>query len=468
MRGIAIITIGYKRLKRLSPFAVACALVAVSYFGYRAFMTLGPNGLGALLNRPAAAVDIGCSEDVDHEPALAANTLPLISNQHQQYIYRQPARGPNLVANSMLEDIDNNTLLPKGYFWTHGRSYLTYSFERDKKTNTPFLRVTTSKKLSADETAGSWITQPLPIESNDSYAYSLTYRSNVPLTVSAEYTMDNGEQIYEPVSIIDGIGEWRRFSYYLNNFRGATHFRIILASHEPGYVDTHSYNVHKIASASLSQGIVSIAFDDGWQSIADKALPLLSKMNIPTTQYIITEASDKQVPLYMPMDTLRDFKQAGHEIGSHTLAHCDQTQLPNDEILKNASDSKSALEARDLGPITSYAYPYGTYDDNTQLLVGRVYPYVRTSDAGYNDRYFDTSNIRSMMALSTTKDEEIQSWLDYAARNKLWLVITYHRIDEHGPYSVNSQHLARQLELIKQSGLQIMTVSQAAKTIRPQ
>jgi peptidoglycan/xylan/chitin deacetylase (PgdA/CDA1 family) len=169
----------------------------------------------------------------------------------------------------------------------------------------------------------------------------------------------------------------------------------------------------------------------------------------------------------MSVATLQKFKQRGDEIGSHTLGHCDQTKLSAKELAKNAEDSKRNLEADHLGPVTSFAYPYGSYDVQTQTTVAKTYPLIRTSDQGYNDRYFDNQNIRSIAVTSSTSDQEFQAWLTYAKANKLWLVIVYHHIDETGAYSVTSANLKRQLQMIRDSQLQVLPLSEAARAVRP-
>jgi peptidoglycan/xylan/chitin deacetylase (PgdA/CDA1 family) len=240
----------------------------------------------------------------------------------------------------------------------------------------------------------------------------------------------------------------------------------VVASNEAGRVDTKAYDIHAIKEETLGQGMVSITFDDGWQSIADKAAPILDAYGYATTQYIVTDAATKNVGDYMNLDTIRKLKDAGHEIASHTTKHCDLTQLSSDSVERQVHDSKTVLEKADLGPIKSLAYPYGQYDGRVDAITSKYYPLMRSSEDGYNGRYFDNRNIRAMAVHSTTTDKEFQSWVDHAERHKLWLVIIYHRVDEQGDYSVTSKQLTQQLDMIKNSRLKVLPLAKAADTIR--
>jgi peptidoglycan/xylan/chitin deacetylase (PgdA/CDA1 family) len=451
--------------KNVSLFAMLCAVVALGYIGYRAFALVGPNGIGVAFSKPAIAVEIGCSQDVDLDLPVSPDKLPLVSTAYQEYLQRQKATGPILTTNYSLEKRDKQGQ-PDGYYKSAEADYLDYQFKRQAETGVPYLSVETKRQLTdAKDASGSWITDALAVEKNATYVYGLAHRATSPAIVTLEYTMQDGSLQYQPVTKLDANAEWQTFTSVFTNERDAKAVRFLLASRDKGVVDTRNYDMHRIADAQLDKGRISVTFDDGWQSIADHALPLLDQYKIPTTQYIISEASSKSVDQYMNIDTLKQMQKNGHEIGSHTLTHCDQTKLSPTKILNNARDSKTALEAEGLSPIESYAYPYGRYDNTTQPLVSEIYPFMRSSDVGYNDRYFDTRNIRSMVVLDTTTDAEFQSWIDYAKEHKVWLVVAYHRVDESGTYSVSSAQLKRQLEMIADSKLTVEPLAATAKAI---
>lgn len=85
--------------------------------------------------------------------------------------------------------------------------------------------------------------------------------------------------------------------------------------------------------------LITVTFDDGWESIYTVAMPKLSKYGIVTTQYIITD-TDKQVN-YMSDAQIATVEGAGHEIDSHTVSHADVTTLTDASL--RLSCSKAAM-----------------------------------------------------------------------------------------------------------------------------
>jgi peptidoglycan/xylan/chitin deacetylase (PgdA/CDA1 family) len=447
---------------RQSRFAhgVMFAIVIVGLLGYMMFYFRDITAvLGVSTNQPAT---VTCSFDTQLEDTHPnTQELPL-SPVYQNYIKQQPSITGNLVANATLERVTEDT--PEGYYRTVIADWADYSVGREN--NEPFLRIVTAKDIPADAPAAGWIMQEIAIKPDGTYVYSFEYRSSAPVTVNIEYIMPDGTTVYEQATTLPVQNSWQSFTAYAQNTRGAQKLRFTVTSKKAAQVDTRRYDVHGIADARLKQGMVTIAFDDGWQSIYDKALPILRTKDIRTTQFVISEAAEKDIPGYMRQADIAEFKAAGHEVASHTEKHCDQTKLSPEEGAADAKDSKTALERLRLGPISAYAYPYGQHNEATRQVVGKHYPLIRSSDAGYNDRYFDRQNIHAMGVLSTTTDKEFRSWLDYAKQQKVWVVIVYHRVDETGEYSVTSEQLARHLDMIRESKLPVLPLTEAASSIR--
>lgn len=70
-----------------------------------------------------------------------------------------------------------------------------------------------------------------------------------------------------------------------------------------------------------------------------------------------------------------------HEIGSHTVSHADLTKLPDDRVKEELTTSKRALEEASGVDVTSFAYPYGKYDERVKSLVkASGYALARTVD----------------------------------------------------------------------------------------
>lgn len=453
-------------IAKKSLLVITCGVVAALYVVYRITLVAYPvTVLGnAAFTSEQSKVAV-CAQDSVVTPEEPAQ-IP--SGTYKQRINEQPRLSENLVTNPTLADTNPETNQPNGYSHSTDSDDVSYQVLDDPVTSRMFLRVTDARAKNTDiTTTPSWLMDPVSVATGSTYAYSLQYKNDVPIRISVEYFVAGSQTPrYSGAVTLQPSTTWKAFDSHFNATDGTVAFRVITSQVRPGITDISNLAVARIADAKLSSGLVSVTFDDGWQSVSIGAMKLLDTHAIKTTQYVISDIATGDVPGYMDVKTLRALKDKGHEIGSHSLRHCNQTTLSDAQLLENGLNSKRALQQQGLGPIVSFAYPLGQYTEKTQRILTRQYPYVRTSDSGYNDRYFDETNIRSMSVLSTTSDADLKGWLDYAAANHVWVVIVYHRIDESGDYNVTHETLERHLKLIKQSKLNVLPLSQAAGIAR--
>jgi peptidoglycan/xylan/chitin deacetylase (PgdA/CDA1 family) len=457
---------GWKQsIAAASIFVIVCGLVAVLYFFYRIVLIATPiAALEQSIVNPNANAGIVCQED---EGNKLKDPSPLLSTAYQTRVQQQKPVTSNMVLNADLSQRNEESGSPTNYSHSIDDDGVVYQHVALPSDGVRFLRVTNVVERSNDKVLPAWQMDPVALASERAtYAYSFSYRSTTPIHVSIEYVV-NGQTTYEDIMKLDATNKsWRPFTAHFDNIHKATTLRVIITGDGIGQVDTNDFNIHQIADAKLAAGIVSVSFDDGWKSVGDETVSLLQKYNIRTTQYIISETAEHKVAGYMTYDTIKKLKTAGHEIGSHSLNHCNQTELPDDALRTNAVSSKWALEQQKLGPIKSFAYPLGQYNKKTQAVYQKEYPLIRTSDAGYNDHYYDETNISSLAILTSTSDEQFRSWLSYAKEHHLWAVLVYHRIDETGVYNVSIEQMERQLKMVHESGLQVLPVSEAAGLVR--
>jgi peptidoglycan/xylan/chitin deacetylase (PgdA/CDA1 family) len=115
-------------------------------------------------------------------------------------------------------------------------------------------------------------------------------------------------------------------------------------------------------------GIVSLAFDDGWRSIYENALPILDGGNLKSTHYIVSRYLDH--PLYMNAREVCDLERHGHDVGCHSVSHKHLPQQTLAIIEEEIAQSQRCL--LDIGlPAQTFAYPYGEYDERVIDAVKR-------------------------------------------------------------------------------------------------
>ena len=113
------------------------------------------------------------------------------------------------------------------------------------------------------------------------------------------------------------------------------------------------------------QVIVSLNFDDGLASQL-QAAAMLEARGMRGTFYINSSRIGQSGRL--TLDQLRALRDAGHEIGGHTLSHPRLTTLSADDQRKEICNDRVALLNAGFR-VTSFAYPFGDKDSFTRQVV---------------------------------------------------------------------------------------------------
>ena len=121
--------------------------------------------------------------------------------------------------------------------------------------------------------------------------------------------------------------------------------------------------------ARLPPKPIMITFDDGYRDVLWNASPVLHRLGMPATSYVITGRISGPDPSFLTWGELKVLEQRGVTIGSHTVDHLPLADLGSAEAMTELRNSRRALE-RHLGhPVQWFAYPYGSFDASVVALV---------------------------------------------------------------------------------------------------
>jgi peptidoglycan/xylan/chitin deacetylase (PgdA/CDA1 family) len=123
--------------------------------------------------------------------------------------------------------------------------------------------------------------------------------------------------------------------------------------------------------------VVTIGFDDG---TADQyaALQELQSHNMHATFFINSGPVDAGDPDHMTVSQLQALQAAGNEIGGHTVDHANIQPLSTADATHEVCDDHATLQGWGL-TVTSFAYPFGSWDANAEAIVhGCGYDSART------------------------------------------------------------------------------------------
>lgn len=222
------------------------------------------------------------------------------------------------------------------------------------------------------------------------------------------------------------------------------------------------YQIYPIYN--FKKAIVSLTFDDGSKNQFQYGMPMLTKLNIPATFYLITGAIDNNTKGYLQSDNLGLF-----EFGSHTVTHPDLIKIGNVEASKELVISSSCLkDCYGTQAGLTMSYPWGIYNKNLEQLVKKTYLAARSTYPGYNSLVnMDLYALHTKNFDSGTQAKTAKEWVDYAIQNNLWLVEMLHGIEKIGYSPIDTTVLHTHLNYIKQVDKDIWcsTVSDVAKYV---
>jgi len=225
----------------------------------------------------------------------------------------------------------------------------------------------------------------------------------------------------------------------------------------------------------FNQPLVSVTFDDGWESVYTNALPVLQQNGIHTTQYIITGTFSNYQ--YMSVAQVHSLNINGHEIGAHTITHPDLTTLDQTTLTHELVDSKKELQQRFGVDAKDFTSPYGAYNAHTLQQIGVYYrsqknaegdPAANELEAINVSDSFNALNIKSYSVRNTTSLNDLKKLIKAAQDNNGWLVLTYHQIDNSGEtFSVSPDAFRQQMQLLNGSNIRIPTLGSVIDTLLP-
>lgn len=222
------------------------------------------------------------------------------------------------------------------------------------------------------------------------------------------------------------------------------------------------------AESSFKRPLVSLTFDDGWQSQYDNAVPVLQEYGFPATFYIYTQVIG--LPGQFSKEEIQSLKAKGHEIGAHSVTHPHLSRLDEAAVEKEVSESKKTLELITGGPVNNFAAPYGDVNAMVIKVIGKYFKSNRSVVAGYNTpANLDKYKIRSFAMTPTVTEKMVDLWLDKAVQDKAWIVFTYHQDNvQGGSVSTRPEMFKSQMEAIKKRNLTVLTVEQALNEVLSQ
>lgn len=218
------------------------------------------------------------------------------------------------------------------------------------------------------------------------------------------------------------------------------------------------------------EGVVSVTFDDGWDSQYTLARTKMDEYNLRGTIYAITDNLHHDTPGYMTTAQMKQMQdESGWDISCHTHSHYtapnDMTTKTVDVIEAEFYKSKNWLLKNGFYKgADELALPSGMYDETKVLpIASKYFRSVRTTV-----NYAETLpaahplKLRTYLVVSTTTTAQLQAAIDNAKNNKEWLILTFHKIVTTPTVSTeySTANFNAFVDYLAASGVAVRTVSE--------
>ena len=134
--------------------------------------------------------------------------------------------------------------------------------------------------------------------------------------------------------------------------------------------------------APLPPRPVLLTFDDGYDDFYTAAYPVLQRLGLRATSFVITGRVG--TPGYLTWDAMRAMQAGGLvQFEAHTVDHAEMAHIPLARAEYELGASKASLEAHLDTPVAYFCYPSGDYDPAVEdLLAAAGYRAAFTTQPG--------------------------------------------------------------------------------------
>ncbi|MEP7146679.1 MAG: polysaccharide deacetylase family protein [bacterium] len=174
--------------------------------------------------------------------------------------------------------------------------------------------------------------------------------------------------------LIDKPADAGKHGTYISTQKIESHFRYLKQN---GYTAITFNELETINRLDTKKKYIILTFDDGYEDNYYLLYPLLKKYELKAVIFSVTHESSniwdikdegKTFPL-LNREQMLEMSRYGIEFGAHTMTHVDLTKIDREKAILEIRNSKLSLENTLDKKILSFAYPYGSLNDEIKQMV---------------------------------------------------------------------------------------------------
>ncbi len=225
---------------------------------------------------------------------------------------------------------------------------------------------------------------------------------------------------------------------------------------EPERVDVSDFSWN-------GEGLITFWFDDAWFSQYQEGYSKMKENDWRAALAVPTHHVEWDA--YMNWNQVVKLFHTGWEITAHSRNHrCDLVNYPSKYAFSEIVGSQYDLAQRGI-LADIYVPPCGVVSDEFTLLVKNHFKAQRVVETGINSLPVPPENRYQLVIKtieSSTNIEEVQALIAQTKRDKGWLILMFHEINENNSiFSTTSDFFEQIIQEVKQSELEVVIPSEA-------
>jgi peptidoglycan/xylan/chitin deacetylase (PgdA/CDA1 family) len=406
------------------------------------------------------------ARDAAGNKATSSAVLVMVINTNPNPTPTPTSSAVNLIKNPSLETADDSGNSP--LYWNQGgwgTNQTTFTYPVAGNGSEKAAKIEMTQYTSGD---AKWYFDDVAVTPGSMYEFSDYYMSNSQTTLTYRFNLSDGTYAYDDLGYPAASESWQQFTKTLQAPASASSLTVFHILNKVGYLTVDDFSLTEVPVAgALSQGMVSLEFDDGWLTTYQNAIPILNTAGLKSTQYIISGEIGNTDDGYVSASDILAMQASGHEIGSHSRTHANLTTLSSTDLQNEVTGSKQDLLNTGVSQVESFAYPYGATNSTVITAVKAAgYTGARGIDFGLNNKNTDYYNLVAKSVELSTTVNTVKAWIDDALLNKQWLILYFHNVDNSGEqYSTTPANLQAIVNYLTENSVKVVTNSDGVQIL---
>ena len=348
----------------------------------------------------------------------------------------------------------------------------TWSFQKGSKllgSGTSSQGVFRTEVKNANESQAGWVPSPQPLKPHELYEYTFEYRSDQPVDIGYDYQDASGNYQYVFVQTLSPAAFFTQQSFNIEAPADARNLQPSVQLDRSGLLEVRNQTlIKRKEAATYNKPRISITFDDGWASSWENVQSALDEHSFKATYYVNPGTTNKD--LFLNSQQIEQILNEGHQIASHTQNHIDITSYLGSYVAQELDEAiRDLREDYSVGTI-DFASPFGKFDQSVIPLIADRHATHRGTDPGINTKQqTDYYNLKALFLRKEVSDQELRDYIERAEKSNGWLILIYHQIEPlDTPFALGQERFAKHMQIVKDSGIDVVTVRKAAEQLEAQ